>query len=340
MRWRKAREPFGLGDEPVAAFWDWWLTAGASQATRLVSGGGMGGLPEEIGRLVDAINPGLTWEVGPGTVAAHALVVTGGGVAEPRRDAERWFRAAPVSGTAWEYHPSRQPNPRALQDRLRFAGIDLDLSAFRFATTIDDPRAVLDIAIFHPLFGRLSLDEKQHVQFLVLDQLLGEDEVVRWIGVIDIVDANPPDSVDGAGLRRSVAGLAERTKPTTRLISGQRDGHRFVAFLAHPLKWIDHLLLDTRVSIVLPYPDQDAAGLPTELSSGRISEFQGNLRSSLGARGHLTTRRVMNGAAALHLYIDQTDTQARHAVDTAAATWPGSTVTARPDPAWERAENL
>jgi hypothetical protein len=91
--WGKAREPFGLGNDPVAAFWDWWLTAGAPQAARLVSGGRPGVLPEEIGRRVEAINPELSWEVGPRRVMAQvatSITVTYGREGGSFRPSSRW----------------------------------------------------------------------------------------------------------------------------------------------------------------------------------------------------------------------------------------------------------
>jgi hypothetical protein len=340
VRWGRNRDRSERSGDPVADFWDWWAAEGSALAVVLLSGGKPPGFVEEIARRVEAINSELTWELGPGTTATRCLVVTSAGGAAQRRDAERWFRAAPTGGQEWEFYPSRQPNADPMTDRLVVAGVELDMSAFRFATALDGTRHMLDIEIFHPRFPAMSLDVKEHVQFIALDQFLGEDDVARWIGVIEITDTDPIDGVDGLGLREKVGVLAEQTQSGLRLIRGQRGGHPFIAFLSPSLKWIDHPLLDTRVSVTLPYTEQNDDGLPTSTASWSVIEFGNDLDMTLGERGHRTARRYMNGTAALYLYLDHTDTAALRTVEAAAATWPGSTVTTSPDPSWEKADHF
>ncbi|MDQ1493572.1 MAG: hypothetical protein QOG69_55 [Actinomycetota bacterium] len=321
----------------IGDFWEWWLSAGAADAERVLSSGKARRFSKEISQRIEVIGPELTWELAPGSTAKHALVITANGVAAGRGDVERWVLAAPPNGPTWEYYPSRQANPSAMDDRLRLGAGEFAISAFRFAVNVHEPLAVLDIQIFHPQFPNLSTAAKQHLQFLVLDQLLGEDDVVRWIGTIEISDKEPIESVNGGGLRQAVMSLAADIKPTTRMIKGKRDGYVFVTAVAYPLKWVDHPLLDTRIRLTFPIDDLTDLRLPSRSAIEDIAGLEQGLLSVLENRGYLTSRMMSNGAAVSHLYIAQTDAQAYEATKAAAAIWPGSTVTPLLDPGWQRA---
>ena len=55
-------------------------------------------------------------------------------------------------------------------------------SDFRFDVSVDEDRMELDLVVAHPAFPRLDDDTRGQVGFLGLDNILGEEEVERWIG--------------------------------------------------------------------------------------------------------------------------------------------------------------
>ncbi len=94
MRVRRGGQAGSEGGTPVEDFREWWVSAGRAAAEAGIGGAGFESFTGEMTTRVQAVHPGLAWELAPGARAEHALIVTVGGVPGPRRLAERWYRHA------------------------------------------------------------------------------------------------------------------------------------------------------------------------------------------------------------------------------------------------------
>lgn len=329
------------GSNPIEDFWGWWASGGRAAAEAGIGGAGFKGFTGAMTRRVEAMHPGLAWELAPGEAAEHALVVTAAGVPEVRCTAERWYQQAPAPGEAWEYHPARQASPSSLTAELEFGGHWLKLEELLFDLHIDNDRDVIDTVVFHPSFAKMSSQARGQVGFLALDWALGEDGVARWIGGFGIADARPAAGVPANGLIEVVEALSVRVgKPRWALLRGEWDGAVVLALLAVPAKWVDHPLLDQHIAVTLPFADQTAAGLPSPTSLGQLRELEDELADRLRPTALLVAHETTQGTRMLHLYADSDDLTFVEQARLAVSGWPGATVESSLDPGWRAIRHL
>lgn len=329
------KSPGEAAPHPVTAFWTWWADEGrrlSHEASPAV---------DELTRLVKAIHPDLTWHVGRGAQAEHRLTVSAGGVAAARPSAERWFRAAPAADATWEFSPSQQADPAALSHTLEIGGHRLDLAATTFRVESSVDRLRVDVGVHHPLFAELPEHVRTQVGFLVLDWLLGEDDVERWLGRVEALPVTPARAESGDGVRAAVASIAAQRAPD-QWVLGQWQDHDGVPGLAiyrRGLRWLDHPTLDRHQVVTARYPAQDN-GLPADDAVlDDLREIESRLEAALGNRGILVGHESHRGVRTFHAYTDGEDQN----TDAALAAWAadrGVSVSAQPDPAWSRVRHL
>lgn len=182
MRLFKRSSPADDLDNRLTAFWAWW--AGAKDGiARDIPARQVARRTTEISQAVDGIDKRLAWELSKGQTSQHMLILTPEGNAEVRPIALAWLASAPPSDATWEYRASRQPGePRTLQ----VAGATVELSEMRAVSSWDESREVVDVRLWHPAFEPLPDPVRHQITFLFMDNLLGEDDVERWIGSIEI----------------------------------------------------------------------------------------------------------------------------------------------------------
>ncbi|MFN3339205.1 MAG: hypothetical protein ACK40Z_05855, partial [Dietzia sp.] len=96
-------------DRAVTTFWRWWAEGGCRRTTAALESGDARRVVPEITSLIEAIDPGLSWEFVPGPEGdSHRLTVTAAGVPELRGAARRWLAMAPPASAAWS-----SPNARS-----------------------------------------------------------------------------------------------------------------------------------------------------------------------------------------------------------------------------------
>lgn len=310
------KEP-ATGDDGITAFWAWWAVT-RPQLDALVAAGAAERLPDLLGPAVSALHPGLVWEVAPGREAAHALVVTAAGDAELRSLAHRWVRAAPVSDLLWEFHPSRQANPRAAELSLDMGGLEFALNGLLLGLRVPRGAPRVDVSAYHPIFADLGEDTRLEATLLALDWLLGEDDVARWVGEITPATFQPIDAVPAVHLPAIVADLAsEFGEEQWVLLEGQTAGGApLIATARFPLRPVDHPLFDQHIAITLPYAHRDENGLPVGDSLTALRDFEERLAARL-LKPHgdavLTAHLSAEGHRLIHLYADPTGDAAIHA---------------------------
>ncbi len=315
---------------PVISFWQWWAAEGhqidptkPSKATDALS--------ERLG----VIHPDLTWQFGAGEGSRHCLTVSSGGVAQVRPLAERWLRAAPRPDETWEFRSSQQRDPNALTNVLEIAGHRLDLSDTRFHVESDADDLRIHVGVHHPAYASLAEEVRGQVTFLLLDWLLGEDDVERWVGHVESLTEAPAGLVIGREVVAAVSDIAAQREPDEWTM-GQwedRDGAPGLAMFRRGVRWIDHPMLDRHQVLSAGYAAQDN-GLPADSTVlDQLRHVESELESVLGSRGLIVAIESHRGVRTCHAYTDGDDQNVDAALAEAAPRW-GATLAARPDPAW------
>jgi hypothetical protein len=331
------RRPQKVEDlSPIAEFWRWWAAIGEPRLTAAIANGDYGDLADHVSLRVAAIHPELQWETSKGGSSQHALCVTAAGVAELRPLAERWFRAAPLATEMWDFSPGRQRDPSVLTSILEFSGVKVELGVARVSIHVDDERQLLEVKVFHPAFAVLGNDGSRQVTYLLLDWLLGEDDVERWVGEIATVLDDPPDSVPVDALLEVVVEMAARhIEPVWFLAeSTTTSGNRLLVMSMRPLRWIDHPLFDLHTEIRLPYSLQRDDGLPTVEALEALREYENGLIGVIGEQGLLVAFETFEGQRVFHVYTDSEDQNAREIIDGFQSSRP-AVKTHSLDPSWK-----
>jgi hypothetical protein len=326
-------------DDGIAGFWTWWQEARPRLDT-LVAAGEPGGLEELLAPAVEAVHPGLVWEVAPSRNAVHALVVTSAGDAELRSLAHRWAKAAPPADLLWEFHPSRQANPQALELTIDVGGYEFALDKLMLGLRVPPNQPRVDVSAYHPIFGELDEDTRMETALLALDWLLGEDDVARWLGEITAVTFEPIDAVAAAHLSAVVADVASGyDEEQWVLLEGQTAGGApLVATARFPLRPVDYPLFDQHIAITLPYSHRDEAGLPIGESLAALRGFEERLAArllKLRDDAVLAAHLSAEGQRIIHVYADPTGDAAIHAKELIVSWEEGEPrVDVGSDPAW------
>lgn len=335
-----AREQAAIG-----AFWVWWPEVRRRVEAELAGDGISPELATEITVHVHAINNGLAWDVGiAGDAGQHQLVVTAGGIAGLRSVAERWCRQAPADA-GWVYRPARPADPGRLDGSLMVNGWQVSPARTEIAARVDQRRAVVDVVVYHPVFGDVVEDQpRNQLTALVLDWLLGEDDVERWLGEIGIATDRPLDTIPASALPDVVAQLASMyAEPRWALLSGQTAaGQPVIATARFPLRRVDYPLFDQHVAVVVPYRDQTPQRLPAGAALESLRAFEEELVDRVAQAAVLVAHESANGRRILHLYTDSAAPATATLTELARAGWREGRVKvlAKADPAWSSVAHL
>jgi hypothetical protein len=323
--------------EGIARFWNWWSAGGAERATT-ASGNGRGEATSvELAAMVSAIHPGLQWEVTAGRGKPLALCVSGGGQPELRTTAERWARAAPADDR-WEYRSARLADPDALSANLRLGPYEVTVGDATCLVAVDSARHVLDVTLHQPAFPRMVEQARLQVAHLMLAWLLGEDNVERWLGRVEVSVTDPPASMPIAELPDLVHSLADRpVEPSWTSWEAIAGSYVVVVAARRPLKRVDHPLLDLHLAVTLRYGDRTEHGLPTDSASLQLHRLQDSLLSRLGTQALLIGHETGGGSRVLHLYGDSEVSATAERTWEWAAGVTGASVTTRLDLGWREA---
>lgn len=297
----------------IERFWRWWAenresiieAADAHDNDRVA---------ELLRPAVAAIDGGLVGELRRGRDARYLLVVSGGGKPELRVLAERWYLAAPEPDADAEYAPARPRDARTLESTLVVDDFELPLQELVVGTRFDQRRLRFDIVVHHPLFPLIQQESRLRVAFLALDAAVGEDDVERWIGAVDVSADAPIDAIAISAL----PGVIDQLRPAARR-GGESLNHQWAVFrgttsegaiqatVRRPFARADRPLCDTYVAIVLTYPKGED-GLPIdERIVAAVRDLQDACVAALGGDGpHVTPigHELAGGRAIVHIYVD------------------------------------
>jgi hypothetical protein len=166
-------------------------------------------------------------------------------------------------------------------------------SEIRAVTSWDETHETLDVSLWHPAFDGLPSEVKGQVCFLFLDNLVGEDDVERWIGAIEA----DPAALAGATrdeLRDEIRRRAESaTGETWTLLEGTDGrGDPVLVRLNSSLKRIDHPFAGDHLEVTIER-GLDQAG--DRAQNDAIAAAEDELGEALGGlaveAAHVTNRR-------------------------------------------------
>jgi hypothetical protein len=176
---------------------------------------------------------------------------------------------------------------------LGVADREIDLTQMRAIAGWDDARQRLDVRLWHPAFDGLSEDDRQQIGFLFLDNLLGEDDVERWIGTMESSSAEfagrtPQELSDEVRRRAGEAPpdswvLAERTG---------RGGDLALVSANAALKRIDHPFASHHLCVTVDRGLEQLSQSPELPELDKAEEdLMEELRGTATAAGRVTERR-------------------------------------------------
>lgn len=295
-----------MASDPIGAFWAWWPSVAGTIARGFRDGGLSDDLVEAVSAHVRAIDERLDWEFGPGERSEHHLCLSGKGDPTLRVIAERWRKRAPAPDATWEFFASRQGAPEGRGGfRIKIADLDVALDDFQVALTPDETRERLDLELHHPALAAVSdADLKLRIAFIALDNALGEDDVERWLGAIELGAAPRDGAVPLPELRAAVDRFAENaTGDRWAVLRGTKDGQPIFVTTNMALKRIDHLLLDTHVEIAIPLASPTPEGLTTEAEADVLNRIEDELGELLGDDAVFVGRETGFGKRILHWHV-------------------------------------
>lgn len=327
------------------AFWSWWAQEGRTSTTAAAARGAAADTVEVLGRAVSALDPGLAWEVGPGELCEHVLVVTAAGDPALRAVARRWLLAAPAGDQSWSFTDHRPPAPDPESVTLTFEGQpDIDLA--RITVTARAAGSHFDVTVHHPVFADLEEKTRAQLAFLALDTALGENDVELWLGEITATGFSLVDGFGLPGLRAVVDDLRSRRVdadggPTWVMLSGDGPDGAVIAMAQAPLHPLTAPDLALHAVVLLPYAAANDEGLPLDASLEALRSLEDALSTELGRTGRVVAHESSAGVRMLHLYLDDT-TDAISVVRRHAGRWSEgrARVESTPDPAWDGVRHL
>lgn len=332
----------------IDSFWEWWAASGARQTAEAIAAKDPHRMVDELSRRVNAIHPGLAWELGAGRGAEHVLVVSPEGNPDLRSAARRWLRAAPGPDDTWEYADARQPVPDLDDIRLTLGPQEIC-----FGDTVVTARRVghhFDVTVHHPAFEEIPVEAQLQITYLALDAALGETEVETWIGEIQPAATAPLDSFALAHLAGLVDGLRteltdEDGSPTWVMLQGTGPDGPVMAVAQVPLSPTVTPELDQHVAVSASYDDRTDEGFPADRALDALRDLEDRLTAELDGQGRIVAHETSAGRRTLHYYVDST-TQAASGLARTARDWSGDGVVgevathAEPDPGWSAVRHL
>lgn len=291
-------------EDDIAAFWSFWRE-NRDAITTPIETRRLEDFTAEISEHVRAIDPKLDWEMGAGFEAQHYFCVSAKGDMAVRVVAEEWRTEAPPVDETWEFHAAR-PGKREGAWSLDFDGVSFAKHDFRFVADPEPYRARVHLKVHHPAFTEAPEKLRPTATFIALDNVLGEDEVERWIGDVDVcVDAPPEDALTFAGLAELVDEFrANHGEGRWLVLKGERPGRGPVFIsLDTGVKRVDHIMMEQHVALAITLDDPSDDGLTKPSEADALNAIEDALIETLGPDAVYIGRETRDGLRVLHFHV-------------------------------------
>jgi len=205
----RTNHSLNLADEAISAFWRWFSNHHRDVEAAL-DRNNTAGLTQQMNAQIDKLSSEIAWEIGPGLVKPYMLVFPTAGGEESKVAVGRIMERAPrIEG--WEFHASRPTRPYPPEIQLPEQGLTIQTLDWHFVLKATPNADRFDLQILDDKLA--SLDERTALTavFILLDSVLGEDMVERWIGDIKVGKASGRrDGLPMPQIANKIAGLASK----------------------------------------------------------------------------------------------------------------------------------
>ncbi len=341
VRWMRRPRQDESGADPVGDFWSWWRERGAAATAEALDAGRVDGVADLVGPRVGAIDPGLAWDLVPGVSSRSALVVSADGDPALRRTARRWLAGAPEPDEEWSFHDLRPAG--AVGATLDVGGVPVDLGEVTVAG--ERHGSALDVVVHHPRFPGLDEEARRRVTFHALDAALGEELVELWLGTVATSDEPPPAGRPLSELPALLAPVVDDAAPDGEmgwaLLHGTTESGPAIAIARNRLSPVQAPLLSQVATVVLPFTDRTAAGLPEQRTQDALQALEDRLIAAVAHHGMLLATETCGGTRWLHFAVDPEGPGAE-LLRSGVADWSQGegTVDVTDDPEWEAVAHL
>jgi len=169
----------------VNEFWHWFESFSDSLAESVTSSE----LISQVDERVRALNPKLSWEIGPGKKNPWQLVISPDMDRNLRQEAQEIVALAPAL-PKWEFYSARQAkvwNYRFSLRRLDGSEVHVDASSWTFVL-LRYPDKTCEVLLKAADLRELDDVQRSHAATIVLESILGEDMVLNAIDRFELVD--------------------------------------------------------------------------------------------------------------------------------------------------------
>ena len=224
---------------------------------------------------------------------------------------------------------------------LEIAGHKVNLASTVFRVDPVEEELRVHVGVHHPAFAQLPEPARAQITYLVLDWLLGEDDVERWLGHIEPLETPPVPAGSADDVTAAVVAIAAQRDPDQWVLAQWQDkgGVPGLATFRSGLRWVDHPTLDRHQIVTAEYASQEN-GLPADAASlDALSEIESELESLLDSRGILIGYETHRGVRTYHAYTDGEDQN----TDAALGEWARNRrlpLDAQPDPSWTQVRHF
>lgn len=170
-------------DQSIRQFWDWFRDVGAN-----LTNAENPDFLKEIDDRITALNPELSWEVGPGFSEPWRFVVSPNLNHELRELAREIIAYAPVL-SGWEFYSTRQSKDwdyKFTFENNQGDSIPLDASGWTFVL-LRYPDVTHEVLLCGRNLPNLEEDERWQAAAIVLESVLGEDLIMDKIDRFELV---------------------------------------------------------------------------------------------------------------------------------------------------------
>ena len=172
--------------QAIDSFWRWFQEV----APKLATDPENSTLLRELDRRVNALDPKLSWEIGPGAVKPMQLVISPSLDRELREKARAIVARAPNFDN-WELHPARQRKDWNYVLELGSDSVPLNVSDWTFVL-LKYPDGVREVLLHGKSLPPLSDEERWEAAAITLESILGEDYLLDNVDEFELVDEMEP----------------------------------------------------------------------------------------------------------------------------------------------------
>jgi hypothetical protein len=180
----------------VEQFWKWFV----ENADAIASGNENRAVLSKLDSEVTSLDPGISWEIGPGTLKPWQLVISPN-LNRVLRETTRAIVAASPPLREWEFLPSRTPKDWNYKFELRPVlgdeSVKLDASGWTFVL-LKYPDGSREILLHGSGIPALDSDQRWHAAAIALESVLGEDVFLDTVDEFELVDELEPRFLETA----------------------------------------------------------------------------------------------------------------------------------------------